>query len=316
MNSELVQTAAPASAREAAPALSARECERSSRAALTLRVLAPALGAAALTALFFALLVWPLLCLLLGSLREGNTGDGAFTWENYRTFFGSRRMLGALWSSVWISLLVAFLSVALCLGPAWLLVRYRFPGKRVVRALFTLPMSFSGILIGFLSVIMLGRIGAVPQFAEWLTGTPWLSGFAYQLGGVLLAYFYFEIPRATLALEAALRKLDGRLESAARSLGASSGQIFRWVVFPQILPALLSTFALTFCVSLGSFGVVLIVSKRFTLLPLEIFQQIIASNRFPLAAAMSVVLLALALLVTLGSRWLVERFQPPVPSAR
>lgn len=286
------------------------------RSYLALRTLAPALGATALAAVFFALLVWPLACLFVGSLREGNTGGGAFTWENYRAFFGSARALGALWNSLWISLLVALLSVALCLGPAWLLVRHALPGKRAVRAIFTLPMSFSGILIGFLSVIMLGRIGAVPKFAEWLTGTPWLAGFAYQIGGVLLAYFYFEIPRATLALEAALRKIDRRLEAAARSLGATPGQIFRWVIFPQILPALISTFALTFCVSLGSFGVVLIVSKRFTLLPLEIFQQVFASNRYPIAAAMSVVLFAVALLVSLGGRWLVERLQPPATASR
>lgn len=271
--------------------------------------LVPIVGALALGAFFVVLLIWPLYCLLQGSLREGNTG-GAWTWDNYRAVFASQRNLTALTNSLWISFVVAVASTALCIAPAWLFVRHAFPGKRFVRAVFTLPMSFSGILIGFLSVIMLGRIGAVPKFAEWLTGEPWLSGFAYSVGGVMLAYFYFEIPRATLALEAALRKLDHRLELAARSLGASTSQIFRWVIFPQILPALVSTFALTFCVSLGSFGVVLIVSKRFTLLPLEIFQQVFASNRYPIAAAMSVVLLLIALAVSLGSRWLAERFQP------
>lgn len=282
----------------------------SAAAAARFHRLVPIFGALALAAFFCVLLIWPLYCLLQGSLREGNTGSGAWTWENYRTVFASQRNLTALTNSLWISFVVAVASTAFCIAPAWLFVRHAFPGKRFVRAVFTLPMSFSGILIGFLSVIMLGRIGAVPKFAEWLTGTPYFSSAAYTVGGVLLAYFYFEIPRATLALEAALRKLDHRLELAARSLGASTPQVFRWVIFPQILPALVSTFALTFCVSFGSFGVVLIVSKRFTLLPLEIFQQVFASNRYPIAAAMSVVLLLIALAVSLGSRWLAERFQP------
>lgn len=281
----------------------------SAPAAARFHRLVPLVGAVVLGGLFAGLLVWPLVCLVIGSVREGNTG-GAFTWENYRAVFASQRHITALTNSLWISLLVAVASTALCIAPAWLFVRHPFFGKRFVRAVFTLPMSFSGILIGFLSVIMLGRIGAIPKFADWLTGTAYLSGAAYQIGGVLLAYFYFEIPRATLALEAALRKLDPKLELAARSLGAGPFQIFRWVIFPQILPALVSTFALTFCVSLGSFGVVLIVSKRFTLLPLEIFQQVFASNRYPVAAAMSVVLLAIALFVSLGSRWLAERIVP------
>ncbi len=280
------------------------------RAIAAFHRLVPLAGAGALVGIFFILLVWPLTCLVIGSLHEGNTGGGAFTWENYAAFFRSHRALTALGNSLWVSLLVAVLSVALCFAPAWVFVRHPFPGIRVVRAVFTLPMSFSGILIGFLSVIMLGRIGVVPRFLEWLTGTPHFSGAAYQLGGILLAYFYFEIPRATLALEAALRKMDPRLETAARSLGASRGQTFRWIVFPQVLPALLTTFALTFCVSLGSFGVVLIVSKRFSLLPLQVFEEVFASNHYPAAAAMSVVLLAIALFVSLGGRWLAARFSP------
>lgn len=270
--------------------------------------IALAAGIFALVAAVILLLLWPLICLALGSVNASRPGAPfAFTWGHYLGFFQSRRATDALLNSLGVSLLVALLSVALCLGPAWLFARRSFRGKRLARALFAVPMSFSGILIGFLSVIMLGRIGAVPRFLEWLTGRDLLSGFAYQLGGILLAYFYFEIPRATLTLEAALRKLDPRLELAARSLGATPAQAFRLVTLPQLWPALLSTFALTFCVSLGSFGVVLIVAKRFSLLPLEAFQQVFADTRYGAAAAMSIVLLACALLVGFLARWVTAR---------
>ena len=159
---------------------------------------------------------------------------------------------------------MAAASTLLCLAPAWLLGRHDFRGKKWLRAVFTLPMAFSGIIIGFLTVIMLGRIGVLPRLLDALTGADWLYGASYGFGGILVAYLYFEIPRATLTLESAVQKLDPRWESAAATLGASPWQRFRLVTLPLVLPALLSTFAVTFSVSLGSFGVVLILSRRFS----------------------------------------------------
>jgi len=90
-------------------------------------------------------------------------------------------------------------------------------------------MTFAGMIVGFLMVILLGRTGFIPQMFERMTGTPFLSGIGYQFPGLILAYLYFEIPRETLTLESALSKLDSRLEQAARSLGANRWQVFRLV---------------------------------------------------------------------------------------
>jgi len=253
------------------------------------------------------LLVWPVF-LLAGQSLGGSSG---FSLEKYSELFLVPRNRAALLASVLLSALVAVLSTALCLAPAWLLVRSRFRGKKLLRALLSLPLSFSGVIVGFLTVLSFGRAGVVPGILERLTGHAWFSGAAYQGGGLLLAYLYFEIPRATLTLEAALAKIDFRLESAARTLGASAGQCLRWVILPLARPALLSTFAVTWSVSLGSFGVVLILATRnFTLLPLEIFMQYLAfpSDR-ALAAAMAVTLLGFALGVNLGLRALVARWE-------
>lgn len=268
-----------------------------------------------LLALLFALLVWPLASLAFSSVQPARgllaggapAGGNAFTLENYRTIFADRGYRTALWHSLGLSSAVAAGATALCLAPAWLFTRREFRGKRLLRALFTVPMAFSGIIIGFLTIIMIGRIGFVPQLTGKLTGTPWLAGAAYQFAGLLLAYAYFEVPRATLTLESALRKLDPRLETAARSLGAGGWQRFRWVVFPLIWPALLSTFALTFNVSLGSFGVVLVISKKFSLLPLEIFDQIVAFRNTSLAAAMGMLIVGIALALNLAARGLIQR---------
>ncbi len=259
-----------------------------------------------------ALLLVPLLTLLHSSF-QGSQGlvvgqkGGGWTLANYTQFFLSAASRRALGNSLWISLGVSAFSTLLCLAPAWLLVRYEFRGKRWLRAFFTLPMAFSGIIIGFLTVIMLGRIGVVPRAIEALTGSDWFYGTAYGFGGILIAYLYFEIPRATMTLESAIQKLDPRWELAAASLGASPWQRFRFVTFPLVLPALLSTFAVTFSVSLGSFGVVLVISKRFSLTPIQIFEEVYALSNYEAAATMSVVLIVLGLIVNFLIRTLAAR---------
>ncbi len=249
------------------------------------------------------LLLYPLCLLLLQSLEgvEGLSGGNyfrLFTEASYRT---------ALFHSVVLSALVASISSLVCLAPAWLFANETFVGKNLVRAIFTLPMSFSGIIVGFLAVIMLGRIGAVPQLFERLTGSNYTAGWAYRLGGLVLAYLYFEIPRATLTLEAALRKFDPQLSVAAQTLGANMWQRMRLLVLPLIWRPLVSTFAVTFTVSLGSFGVALILSKRFSVLPLEIFQQATGYRNVGLMAAMAITLVICAFAINYGLGALVAR---------
>jgi putative spermidine/putrescine transport system permease protein len=227
----------------------------------------------------------------------------SFTLENYVKLFSDGYFLSSLFHSVMLSLCVAVGSVLLCIAPAWVLVRTQFPGKRLFRAVLTVPMAFSGVIVGFMIVIMLGRWGAVPAFLHWLTGEAYLSMTAYTLSGLVVAYVYFEIPRATLTLEAAIRKFDFDLDAAARSLGASLPQRLWYVLIPLLLPAIISTVALAFSVSMGSFGVALIVAKKFNLLPVDIFLEITGYANFEFASALCVVML----LITLGANLYLRR---------
>jgi len=251
----------------------------------------------------FALLLWPLCLLGYASLHRG----GAFSIGNYLRIFADLAYCDALVHSLILSFLVAAFATLVCLGPAWFLAQHDFLGKRVIRAAFTLPLSLSGIMVGFLAIVMLGRVGFIPQSTERLTGTPWLSGAAYQLTGLVIAYLYFEIPRGVLSLESSLRKFDPQMTEAAASLGACGWQRFRWVILPLISPALFSTFALTFSVSLGSFGVALILSRRFSVLPLELFHQFTAMSDAPLASAMAIILAVVALAVQYAAHGLTNQ---------
>lgn len=255
-----------------------------------------------LVTVLFGLLLWPMLLVVRESVV---TADGAdITFERFRSLFVVPRYRAALFWSVSLSGAVALVSTTVCLAPAWLLVRREFRGKRWLRAALALPMSFSGVIVGFLVVLLIGRAGFVPELMARLTGYALWSGAAYQFSGLLLGYIYFEIPRATLTLESALRRFDRRLEDAAESLGAKPWQQFAWVTLPALWPPLLSTLTVTFTASLGSFGVLLILSTRqINLLPLEIFTQYlgIGSDR-ALAAAMSVCLIAAAFLANFAVR--------------
>lgn len=259
--------------------------------------------AAPLFLLIGALLVYPMGLLLRQSLTDGQ-GWGV---QSYLPLFREGAVRTALFHSLLLSGVVAFFSTVVCLAPAWLFASQQFPFQRVVRAFFTLPMSFSGIIVGFLTVIMLGRIGVVPQLLQKVTGTDFLAGSAYRLQGLIIAYLYFEIPRATLTLESSLRKFDQRLSLAARSLGANTWQRLRFLVLPLIWRPLVSTFAVTFTVSLGSFGVALIVAKRFSILPLEIFQQIVGYGNPAVMAAMAITLLLVAFAINYSVRYWGDR---------
>jgi putative spermidine/putrescine transport system permease protein len=284
--------------------------------------LAPLFYILPMVAFFMAVMVYPFVDMMYQGLfpsQEMVQVSGAsevaarqlewrhMTLKNYAAIFADPFYRSSLVLSLVLSVVVSALSIALCIGPAWLLVRKDFWGKRVFRAILTIPMAFSGIIIGFLAVIMLGRIGFIPQVTRWLFGVPLGEALAYSLTGLGLAYIWFQIPRATLTLESAIRKFDWDLDSAARSLGASNWQALRYVLLPLLTPAIVSTVAVTFAVSMGSFGVALLLLKKASVFPLEIYNQIYANLAFEMAAAMSVVLGLITVGVNYGLRKYAER---------
>ena len=265
----------------------------------------PFLYVCPLVVFFMAVMVYPFADMMyqggmpnLEILNAGDASDVAtrsigwrdLSLKNYLAVFTDPFLRSTMYLSLGLSIAVSVLSIILCIGPAWLLVRKDFPGKRMFRAILTLPMAFSGVIIGFLAVIMIGRIGFIPQLSRWLIGVPLGEALAYSLTGLGIAYIWFQIPRATLTLESAIRKFDWDLESAAYSLGASSQQTFRYVLLPLLTPAIISTVAVTFAVSMGSFGVALMLLKRASVMPVEIYNQVYANLAFEMAAALSVVL--------------------------
>ena len=243
--------------------------------------------------LTFAFLV-PVLGLVPASLDGGGEGeDGETTWTHYARAFSAKGGLIPLRNSLVLSAAVAVASLLLCLPPAWMLARHRFRGAAVLRTILALPLTFSGVIVGFLAVLVLGRLGLLPAILRMLTGEPLLAGSAYTLGGLA----------ATLTLEAALRRIPKELEEAAATLGAGAwSRLFR-VSLPLAWPALVSTLAVTFAASMGSFGVALILARRFTVVPLEIYTEYTGFLDTGYASALCLLLAA----VTLAANGLLRR---------
>ncbi len=238
-------------------------------------------------ALFLAALVaWPLVRLAAAALRSPAALAAVLGAGRYRT---------SLVNSLALSAAAALAAVALSILPAWTLARQRFAGARLLRAAITLPLTFSGVLVGFLMVVVLGRVGALPQLAQWVTGRALFAGSAYTVAGLFLAYLYFEVPRAVVTLESSFHRFPWELMQAARTLGAEPLERLRKIALPLLAPALRATVAVTFSASMGSFGVALLLARRFTVAPLEVYTELVGFLDDAVAGALCIALAVLTL---------------------
>jgi sulfate transport system permease protein len=177
---------------------------------------------------------------------------------------------------------------------AWVLVRDDFRGKGIVNAVIDLPFALPTIVAGLTLLALYGPRG------------PLGFSVAYTTAGLLLALLFVTLPFVVRTVQPVLLELDREMEEAASSLGASRLQVFRRIVFPNILPAILSGVALAFARAVGEFGAVVLISGntpyRTEVASVYIFGQI-ESDGVTQAAAVSVVLLAIsfAALLAIGA---------------
>src|SRR5205823_11302209 len=113
-------------------------------------------------------------------------------------------------------------------------------------------LAFPGVVVGFMIILLAGRLGLVADVAHILTGQRLV--LAYSASGLFLGYLYFSIPRVILTIMAAVEKLDPALEEAARTLGAGPWAVHRDVIFPALGPAFVASGAIVFATAMGAFG--------------------------------------------------------------
>ena len=165
------------------------------------------------------------------------------------------RVLAAYRLSFGASLLAASINVVFGVIVAWVLVRYRFPGRRIVDALIDLPFALPTAVAGISLTAIYAGNGWIGRYAEPL-------GFkiAFAPAGIVIALTFIGLPFVVRSLQPVLEDLDPEVEEAAESLGAPRGQALWRVVLPELWPALLSGFALAFARALGEYGSIVFIS--------------------------------------------------------
>ncbi|MFG6198139.1 ABC transporter permease [Nonomuraea sp. JJY05] len=206
-----------------------------------------------------------------------------------------------------LSLVCATIATALCLvfgvPLAWLLARVDFPGRRVVRALVTVPLVLPPVVGGVALLLVLGRRGLVGQWLESSLGIT----LPFTTAGVVVAEAFVAMPFLVISVEGALRGADRRFEEAAATLGASRWTVFRRVTLPLIAPGVVAGAVLCWARALGEFGATITFAGNFPgttrTMPLAVY---LALETEPEAAiVLSLVLLAVSVIIlaSLRDRW-------------
>jgi sulfate transport system permease protein len=143
---------------------------------------------------------------------------------------------------------------------AWSLVRYRFPGKRLLDSLVDLPFALPTAVSGIALTAIFAKTGWLGRFLE-----PLGIQAAFSQLGVTIALTFIGLPFVVRTLQPALEELDSEMEEAAASLGANRWQTFWRVILPALLPALLTGFALAFARALGEYGSVVFIAGNMPL---------------------------------------------------
>jgi sulfate transport system permease protein len=219
-------------------------------------------------------------------LKSAVHGPGGF-WDAVT----ARDARAALELTIGASILVSLVNLVMGTLIAWVLVRDSFPGKIVVDTLIDLPFALPTIVAGLVLLALYG------------SDSPLGIHLAYSRAGVVVALLFVTLPFVVRTVQPVLLELDRDMEQAAASLGAGNWTIFRRIILPNLLPAMISGTALSFTRSIAEFGSTVLLSGNLPfktqVSAVQIFGQI-ENDDTAGAAAVSVVLLVIALIVLVG----------------
>lgn len=217
----------------------------------------------------------------------------------YVTVFADPQYLYALWTTLWVSLLTAAITVLLAWPAAWLLVSTKHRGWRTLLYVILIsPLLTSVVIRTFAWIVLLAQNGLINGFLMFTGLIPQPLSLLWNMNAVIIAYVQVMLPFAVLPLITSLNEIAPSLRLAAMSLGATPGATFRRVVLPLTVPGMLTGFILVFSLAAGSYITPLLIGGRLQpLLPISIYQQAMQIANLPLAAALSLTLLVMTLAV-------------------
>ena len=215
-------------------------------------------------------------------------GSGKTGWAAYAAILSDMHYFGSLVSTLGVATATTVATLVISGISGVFLQRHKFPGNGALVAMLTFPLAFPGVVIGFMVIMLAGRMGLIGSVTQALTGEKLV--FAYTMSGLFMGYVYFSIPRTILTVMAAAEKLDPKLEEAARSLGASPWRVALDVIIPGLKPAFISAGAICFATAVGAFGTAFTLAAKINVLPMVIYTEFTLSANIAMAAALSFVL--------------------------
>jgi sulfate transport system permease protein len=231
------------------------------------------------------------------------------TWEQFWAAVSAPRVVAALELSFGASFIAALVNTVFGLLVAWVLVRYPFPGKKLIDAIVDLPFALPTAVAGIALTAVYAKNG-------WLGGPLEEVGIkvAFTPLGVTMALIFIGLPFVVRSVQPVLEDVEKELEEAAQTLGATRLQVFTRVIFPVLLPALLTGFTLAFARAVGEYGSVVFIAGNMPMIseitPLIIItklEQYDYAGATAVAVVMLLISFVLLLLINLLQTWVRRR---------
>lgn len=231
------------------------------------------------------------------------------TWLQFWETISEPRVVASLKLSFGAALIAAGVNAIFGMILAWALVRYDFPGKKIVDTLVDLPFALPTAVAGIALTAIYAKNGWLGQFLE-----PLGLKIAFTPIGIMIALIFIGLPFVVRTVQPVLEDLDKEIEEAAASLGANRAQTIFKVVLPIILPALLTGFALAFARAVGEYGSVIFIAGNLPMVseiaPLMIItklEQYDYSGATSIAVVMLILSFILLLVVNTLQAWTAKR---------
>ena len=186
--------------------------------------------------------------------------SAGLSWSQYWNTISSSRAVASYQLTLGASAIAALINGAFGMLSAWVLVRYEFPGRRLVDSLIDLPLALPTAVAGIALTSLYaenGWLGAILAKVGWKV--------AFTPVGIVVALVFIGLPFVVRTVQPVLQDLEAEVEDAAASLGATRGQTFRRIILPTVLPALVTGTALAFTRALGEYGSIVFISGNLPL---------------------------------------------------
>ncbi|SDG33028.1 sulfate ABC transporter permease subunit CysT [Pelagibacterium luteolum] len=221
--------------------------------------------------------------------------SAALGWDEFFRIATDARVVAALRTSFWTAGLAAVINAVFGVIVAWVLVRYEFPGRRLVDAAVDLPFALPTAVAGIALTALYASTGWIGQYF-----VDWGIRIAYTPTGIVIALIFIGLPFVVRTVQPVLEDFDSEVEEAAATLGASRTQTIFSIILPALFPAILTGFALAFGRAVGEYGSVIFIAGNIPyvseIAPLLIVMRLEEFN-YPAAAAIGAIMLIFAFII-------------------